>query len=42
ECKDKIKHNGVDIDDEFARHHHQRPRSKKIDCNSDTGIRLNR
>ncbi|CAF4909838.1 unnamed protein product, partial [Rotaria sp. Silwood1] len=42
ECDDQALRNGVDIENEFARHHHQRPRSVKIDSNSKTGIHLNR
>ncbi|CAF4479661.1 unnamed protein product, partial [Rotaria socialis] len=41
-CDDQALRNGVDIENEFARHHHQRPRSVKIDSNSKTGIHLNR
>lgn len=42
ECEDKVSNSGVHVNEEFSRHHHQRPRSKKIDSNPDTGVRLNR
>ncbi|CAF1537904.1 unnamed protein product, partial [Adineta ricciae] len=42
ECDDQALCNGVDIENEFARHHHQRQRSVRIDSTSKTGIRLKR
>ncbi|CAF1049490.1 unnamed protein product [Adineta steineri] len=42
ECDDQVLSNGVDIDSEFSRYHHQRLRSIKNDSNYKTGVRLNR
>ncbi|CAF4447340.1 unnamed protein product, partial [Rotaria sp. Silwood2] len=42
ECDDQVLRNDVDINDEFSRYHHQRPRSLMIDSNFKTGVRLHR